>query len=170
MNHPSHGLFADIVSFIKLFGNESYIERNKTMSELYIYYKIGYGTNADSLVGTPFKNVFPSPYGKVSTGSTDADVTAQVEFPGLTILEKWDVRNERSGRKYCIKYETHKTEVQLDNWMRTQLTGLDQVLAHNLLHDSHTVSHASYTFIRNSYEDTMHSGKFDSTQAWKLTS
>ena len=30
--------------------------------------------------------------------------------------------------------------------------------------------YALYTFISTSYEDTMYSGKFDSTQAWKLTS
>ena len=58
----------------------------------------------------------------------------------------------------------------MDNWIRTQLTGSAQVLARNLHHDFHTQSYALYTFIGTSYEDTMHSGKFDSTQYCKLTS
>ena len=47
MNHPWHGLFVDIVFFRKLFRNESYSERNKTLNVLYMSNKIGYGTNAD---------------------------------------------------------------------------------------------------------------------------
>ena len=44
INHPLHGLFFGIVSFSEFFGNESYIERNKTLSELYMSNKIGYVT------------------------------------------------------------------------------------------------------------------------------
>ena len=58
----------------------------------------------------------------------------------------------------------------MDNFIWTQLTGSDQVIARNLLHDLHTMPNYLYTFIRTSYEDTMHSGKFDSNQGWKLTS
>ena len=39
-NHPSHGLFLDIVSFREFFVNEGYIERNKTLNELYMSNKI----------------------------------------------------------------------------------------------------------------------------------
>ena len=78
MNHPLHGLFFDIVYFSKFFGNESYIDPNKTLNELYISNKIGYGTKADSIVGTPIQNVLPTPYGMVSTGSSDVYVTYQV--------------------------------------------------------------------------------------------
>ena len=56
------------------------------------------------------------------------------------------------------------------NWIQIHLTGPAQVLAHNLLHDLHTISHTLYPFIITSYEDTMHSGKFASSQAWKITS
>ena len=58
----------------------------------------------------------------------------------------------------------------MDNWIRIRLTGSAQVLAHDLLHDYHTISHALYNFIINSYEDTMHSIKLSSNRAWKLTS
>ena len=68
------------------------------------------------------------------------------------------------------KDEAFKTEAQLDNWIRTQLTGSTQVLTRNLLHDQYTMPHDLYTFISTSYEDTMYSSKFDSAQAWKLTS
>ena len=76
---------------------------------------IGYGTKVDSIVGISFQNILPEPYGKVGTGSSDVDVTAQVEFLGLPTFEKWDVLAGISGREYCIKDETHKTEAQLDN-------------------------------------------------------
>ena len=79
MNHPSHGLFVDIVSFSEFFGNERYIERNKKLNELYMSDKIGYVTKTDSIVGTSFQKILPAPYGKVSTGSYDVDVTAQAE-------------------------------------------------------------------------------------------
>ena len=138
MNHPSHGLFVDIVSFSEFFGNESYIDRNKTLNELYMYNKIGYGTKADSIMGTSFQKILPVSYGKVSTGYYDVDITAQVELRGLPTLEKWDVCDGRSGRKYWIKDEARKIEAQLDNWIRTQLTGPDQVLVRHLLHDFHT--------------------------------
>ena len=95
--------------------------------------KIGYDTKADSILGRSFQNIFPALYGKVSTGSSDVDVTAQVEFPGLPNFEKWDVRDGISRRKYWIKDETLKTEAQLVNWIRTQLNGTAQVLAQNLL-------------------------------------
>ena len=39
--------------------------------------KIVYGTKSGSIVGTPFQNIFPVPYGKVSTGSSGVDVTAE---------------------------------------------------------------------------------------------
>ena len=170
MNHPSHGFFVDIVSFIECFGNGSYIERNKTLNELYMSNKIGYGTKADSIMGTSFNNILPTLYGKCSTGSSKVYVTAQVELSGMKTFEKWDVRNGISGRKYWIKDETRKTEIQFDNWIRTQLTVPAQVLACDLLNDSHTMSHDLYIFISTPYEYTMHSGKSDSNQAWKLTS
>ena len=47
MNHPLNGLFVDIVSYNKFFGNKSYIERNNILNELYMSNKIRYGTNAD---------------------------------------------------------------------------------------------------------------------------
>ena len=68
------------------------------------------------------------------------------------------------------KDETCKTEAQLENWIWTQLTGSTQVLTHDILHNQYAMTHDLYTFIITSYEDTMHSIKFDSTQAWKLTS
>ena len=57
----------------------------------------------------------------------------------------------------------------MNNWIRTQLTVIAQVITRNLLHYFHTMSYDLYNFIRASYEDTMHSGKFDSNPAWKLT-
>ena len=58
----------------------------------------------------------------------------------------------------------------MDNWIQTQLPGPAQVPSHDLLHDFNTVSHDLYTFISTSYEDNMHSCKFESTKYWKLTS
>ena len=40
--------------------------------------KIGYGTEVDLIVVTSFQNILPAPYVKVSTGSSNIDVTAQV--------------------------------------------------------------------------------------------
>ena len=76
INHPPHGLIFDIFSFSNLFGNESYIERNKTVNELYIYEKIGYGTKSDSIMGTSIQNILPVPYIKVGTDSSDVYVTS----------------------------------------------------------------------------------------------
>ena len=103
--------------------------------------KIGYDTNAESIVGISFQNIFPEPYGKVSTGYSNVDVTYQVEFPGIPTFEKWDIHDGRSGRKYWAEDETHKIEAQLENWIRTQLTGSAQILTCNPLHDLHTMSH-----------------------------
>ena len=77
MNHLSHGLFFDIISCSEFFGNESYVERNKTLNELYMSNKIGYGTKVDSIVVTSLQNILPVPYGKVRTVSSNVDVTAQ---------------------------------------------------------------------------------------------
>ena len=97
MNYPLHGFFVDILSFSKFFRNESYIERNKTLNNVYMSNKIGYVTKAYSIVGTSIQNILSVPYGKVSNGSSGADLTAQFEFPGLTTFEKWGVRDGRSG-------------------------------------------------------------------------
>ena len=161
MNHPSHGFYFVIVYFSELFGNESYIDHHKTLNELYMSNKIGYGTKAYSIIGTYFQKIFHAPYRKVSTGSSNIDVKAQVELPDLTTFEKWDVRDGISGRKYCIKDETRKTEAQLENWIWNQLTGSPQLLVCDLLHDSHTMSNDLFTLIITFYEGTMHSGKFD---------
>ena len=103
INHPQHGLFVDIVSFSEFFGNVRYIKRSKILNELYMSNKTGYVTMADSIVGKSFQKILPAPYGKVSTSSSDVDVTSQVELTGMKTFEKQDVRDGRSGRKYWIK-------------------------------------------------------------------
>ena len=90
--------------------------------------KIGYDTKADSILGRSFQNIFPALYGKVSTGSSDVDVTAQVELPGLPTFDIWDVGYGRYEQIYWVKDETRKTEVQLDYWIQNQITGPTQVL------------------------------------------
>ena len=85
-------------------------------------------------MGKSFQNILPSPYGKVSTGYFNIYITAQVELPVLITFKKRYVQDGRSGRKYWIKYETLKTEAQLDNCIQTQITGSDEVLASDLLH------------------------------------
>ena len=169
-NHPSHELFVDVVSFSNFFGNVSYIEHNKTLNELCMSNKSGYGTEEDSIVETSFKNILHVPYGNGSSGYYDLYVTAQGWLTGLPTLDKWDVHDGRSGWKYWIKDETRKAEAQLKFLILNQLNGSYQVPSCNLLHHSHKISHALYTFIITSYEDNMHSSKFVSTQAWKLTS
>ena len=47
MNNLLRGLFVDIISFIDLFVNESYIDCNKILKKLYMYNKVVYGTKAD---------------------------------------------------------------------------------------------------------------------------
>ena len=69
MNNPSHGLFVDIVSFSEFFGNESYINCNKTMNELYMSDKVICGNKEDSIVGTYSQNILPAPYGNFGNGS-----------------------------------------------------------------------------------------------------
>ena len=51
-----------------------------------------------------------------------------------------------------------------------QLSAEAQYLAKDLLRDSVTMSEELFNFISTSYQDTMHSGRFDSSQAWALTS
>ena len=60
INNPLCGLFAHIFSFSEFFGNESYIEHNKTLNELYLFNKIEYGTKEDSILGTYFQKSFPA--------------------------------------------------------------------------------------------------------------
>ena len=50
--------------------------------------KTGYVTMADSIVGKSFQKILPAPYGKVSTSSSDVDVTSQVELTGMKTFEK----------------------------------------------------------------------------------
>lgn len=173
MTHPGHGLFVDLVSFYEFFGNDRYVERNITLNEVYMSSKIGYSTVQDSIVASSFQNVLPAAYGRShlqsKANSDEQDLLAQPELPGLPTFSKWDNRDGNNGRRFWIRTETRKTEQQLDGCIRSQLAGPAQVLAKDLLMDSYSMSEALYTFISTSYEDTMHSGKFDSTQAWKLT-
>ena len=174
MTHPGHGLFVDLVSFCEFFGNDRYVERNVTLNEVYMSSKIGYSTIQDSIVASSFQNVLPAAYGRShlqSKNNTDDEqyLLAQPELPSLPTFSKWDNRDGNNGRRFWIRSETRKTEQQLDGCIRSQLSGAAQVLAKDLLMDSYSMSEALYTFISTSYEDTMHSGKFDSTQAWKLT-
>ena len=175
LTHPSHGLFVDIVSFSEFFGNDKYIERNSTLNEIYLSTKIGYGTLADSTVAASFQNILPGAYGRSgtssssSTSSDNQDLTAQKELPGLPTFKKWDGLDGRTGRRYWIREEGRKTRHQIDGWIRDHLSGKAQILAQDLLVDSFTMSETLYSFISSSYEDTMHSGRFESEQAWALT-
>ena len=170
MSHPSHGLFVDLVSFSEFFGVDNYVERNTTLNEVYMSSKIGYSTIADSILASSFQNVLPGAYGRpTSSTSSDLDLTSQAELPGLPSFSKWDNRDGRNGRRFWMREETRKTEQQLDGCIRSQLSGCAQLLAKDLLMDSYTMSDLLYTFISTSYEDTMHSGRFSSEQAWTLT-
>ena len=172
MSHPSHGLFVDLVSFSEFFGGERYVERNTTLSEMYMSSKIGYSTLADSIVAASFQNVLPGAYGRAASSSSnndDYELTSQAELPGLPSYAKWDNRDGRHGRRFWIREETRKTEQQLDGCIRSQLSGPAQILAKDMLMDSFAMSDAMYNFITSSYEDTMNAGKFDSKQAWTLT-
>ena len=173
MSLPSHGLFVDIVSFSEFFGGDRYVERNTTLNDLYMSNKIGYATMADSIVAASFQNVLPGAYGRNSaTASTTAssDLQAQPELPGLGTFKKWDNQDGSTGRKYWIKKEARSTQHQIDGMIRQQLSGEAQYLAKDLLMDSASMSDAMFNFISTSYEDTMHSGRFESNQAWALTS
>ena len=171
MTHPSHGLFVDLVSFSEFFGGERYVERNTTLSEMYMSSKIGYSTLADSIVASSFQNVLPGAYGRPvsSSNNDDYESTVQSELPGLPSYAKWDNRDGRHGRRFWIREETRKTEQQLDGCIRSQLAGPAQILAKDMLMDSFAMSDALYNFIISSYEDTMNAGKFDNKQAWTLT-
>ena len=171
MTHPSHGLFVNLVSFSEFFGADRYVERNTTLNEIYMSSKIGYSTVADSIVASSFQNVLPAAYGRPisSNKSNEQELTAQPELPGLPSFSKWDNRDGRNGRRFWIREEARKTEQQLDGCIRSQLQGSVQMLAKDLLMDSFSMSDALYTFISTSYEDTMHSGRFDTDQAWTLT-
>ena len=173
MTHPSHGLFVDLNSFSEFFGGDRYIEMKATLNELYMSTKIGHSTIADSVVAASFQNILPGAYARVSSigrSTSEAEMVSQAELPGLPSFSKWDARDGRNGRRFWIRDETRKTEQQLDGWIRTQLAGPAQLLGKDLLVDSCAMSEALYTFISTSYDDTMHSGKFDSDQAWALTS
>jgi hypothetical protein len=173
MTHPSHGLFVDLNSFSEFFGGDRYIEMKATLNELYMSTKIGHSTIADSVVAASFQNILPGAYARVSSigrATSEVEIMSQAELPGLPTFSKWDARDGRNGRRFWIRDETRKTEQQLDGWIRSQLDGPAQLLGKDLLVDSCAMSEALYTFISTSYDDTMHSGKFDSGQAWALTS
>jgi hypothetical protein len=172
LSTPSHGLFVDLVSFTQFFGDDSYVERNVSLNDLYISNKIGYQTMADAYVATSFENVLPAAYGRTasSTKSTsNVDMSSQPELPGLPSFAKWDHTDGGTGRKYWIMKECRKTGIQIDGMIRAQLDGVAQVLAKDLLTDSISMSEALFNFISTSYQDTFNSGRFDSDQAWQLT-
>jgi hypothetical protein len=103
----------DLVSFSEFFRGEKYTECNTTLNELYMSSKIGYATIADSVVAASFQNVLPGAYhGQASStsGTSDCDIAAQQELPGLTSFNKWDNRDGRTGRCFWIRDETRKTE------------------------------------------------------------
>ena len=175
MSLPSHGLYVDIVSFSEFFGGDRYVERNTTLNDLYMTNKIGYATMSDSIVAASFQNVLPGAYGRNSSSSTtstsvSSDLQAQPELPGLKTFQKWDNQDGLTGRKYWIKKEARSTHTQIDGMIRQQLSGDAQYLARDLLMDSMAMSEELFNFISTSYEDTLHSGRFDSYQAWALTS
>ena len=174
MTLPSHGLFVDIVSFSEFFGGDRYVERNTTLNDLYMSNKIGYATMADSIVAASFQNVLPGAYGRNPNSSSQAasssDLQAQPELPGLKSFQKWDNQDGSTGRKYWIKKEARSTLTQIDGMIRQQLSNEAQYLARDLLTASATMSEEMFNFISTSYEDTMHSGRFDTDQAWALTS
>ena len=174
MTQPSHGLFVDIVSFSEFFGGDRYVERNTTLNDLYMSNKIGYATMADSIVAASFQNVLPGAYGHnptaSSTTTSSSDLQAQPELPGLKSFQKWDKQDGSTGRKYWIKKEARSTHTQIDGMIRQQLDHEAQYFARDLLMDSASMSEEMFNFISTSYEDTMHSGRFDSDQAWALTS
>ena len=170
---PCHGLFLDLNSFLEHFAKLFYVDLNKTMSDLYMSNKIGYTTQSDAIVAGSFQNVLPAPYGRnpESTTSTDnANLEAQPELPGLQSFSKWDRRDGSSGRRYWLHKEARNTHTQVDGMIRHQLEGPAQILAKELLTDSYTtMSDSLVQFISQTYDDTMHSGRFDSDQAWKMT-
>ena len=135
--------------------------------------KIGYSTITGYIVANSFQNVLPGAYGRPSSTSKTNDkleLVSQAELPGMPTFAKWDNRDGSNGRRFWIREETRKTEQQLDGVIRSPLSGPAQILAKDLLMDSVSMSESLYTFISTSYEDTIHSGRFDSQQAWTLTS
>jgi hypothetical protein len=174
LSSPSHGLFVDLVSFTQFFGDDSYVERNVTLNDLYMSNKIGYQSMADAYVATSFENVLPAAYGRnvnssPNKASSNADMDSQPELPGLPSFEKWDHTDGGTGRKYWISKECRKTGIQIDGMIRAQLHGVAQYLAKDLLTESIAMSEALFTFISTSYQDTFNSGRFDTKQAWQLT-
>ena len=121
MSTPSHGLFVDLVSFSEFFGGDIYVERNKTLNDLYMSNKIGYATMADSIVAASFQNILPGSYGRNTSSIrsiTDTDLQAQPELPGLPTFKKWDNHDGATGRKYWIKKECRNTGIQIDGMIR----------------------------------------------------
>ena len=175
MSTPSHGLFVDLVSFSEFFGGEDYVEKNVALNELYLSNKIGYATMADSIVAASFQNVLPGAYGRHSpssstSGSGASALQAQPELPGLSTFKKWDNQDGATGRKYWIKKAARNTQRQVDEMLRQQLDSDAQFLAKDLLMDSFNMSDELINFMSSSYQDTMYSGRFESQQAWALTS
>jgi hypothetical protein len=174
LSTPSHGLFVDLVSFTQFFGDDSYVERNVSLNDLYISNKIGYQTMADAYVATSFENVLPAAYGRNASSASnkstsDVDMGSQPELPGLPSFAKWDHTDGGTGRKYWIMKECRKTGIQIDGMIRAQLDGPAQLLAKDLLTESISMSEALFNFISTSYQDTFNSGRFDTDQAWQLT-
>lgn len=86
----------------------------------------------------------------------------------MSDFSKWDFRDGSSGRKYWLKKEARNAHRNLDGMIRHSLTNRAQILATNTLIDSKTMCDMIQQFICTSYEDTMHSGRFDSKQAWRM--
>ena len=172
MDQPCHGLFVDIVSFMEFLGGERYVECNTTLNDLYLTNKVGFATQSDAIVSGSFQNVLPGAFGRRPDSEKgvphSVDFDAQPELPGMTTFAKWDHRDGSSGRKYWIKKESRNAYKNLDGMIRHQLKGRAQMLATNTLMDSKAMCDSLQQFISNSYEDTMHSGRFDSAQAWRM--
>ena len=82
----------------------------------------------------------------------------QVKLLGLPSFDKWDNCDGYTDQCYWTRDETKKTKQLLDGCICAQCLAMD----------SYSIADVLYTSISMSYKDTIHSGKFDSSQVWTL--
>lgn len=175
MSQPCHGLFVDGVSFMEFLGGDRYVECNTTLNDLYLTSKVGFAAQSDAIVAASFQNILPAALGRrpdTDKGTANsAEMEAQAELSGIRHFSDWDARDGSTGRKYWVKKESRGAYRNLDGMQRHQLngTGIFKSLAHDTLIDSKEWVDLVMNFISTSFEDTMHSGRFDEAQAWRMT-
>ena len=126
----------------------------------------------DAVVALSFQNLFTGAFGRNPDGNestSEVYFVGQSKLPGLSYYSKWDNHDGSIGIRYWIWQESCKTFNQIDELILSDLSGVLHYIAKDLLSDSISMVEVLTSFIITLYDDTIHSGRFESSQSWALT-